>query len=84
MGFVVYGNCGYHRKKACGRTGGKFEYAKTVQMVQVPANAALGELSPDEIGARITPYARQQNFKKYNLFIFFCVCARQTPMAACY
>ena len=84
VGFVVYDNCDYHRKKAYDRTDDKSEYVKTVQMVQVPVNAALGELSPDEIGARITPYARQQNFKKYNLFIFFCVCARQTPMAACY
>ena len=84
VGFVVYDNCDYHRKKAYDRTDDKSEYVKTVQMVQVPANAALGELPPDEIGARITPYARQQNFKKYNLFIFFCVCARQTPMAACY
>ena len=84
VGFVVYDNCDYHRKKAYDRTDDKSEYVKTVQMVQVPVNAALGELSADEIGARITPYARQQNFKKYNLFIFFCVCARQTPMAACY
>ena len=84
VGFVVYDNCDYHRKKAYDRTDDKAEYVKTVQMVQVPVNAALGELSADEIGARITPYARQQNFKKYNLFIFFCVCARQTPMAACY
>ena len=84
VGFVVYDNCDYHRKKAYDRTDDKSEYVKAVQMVQVPANAALGELSADEIGARITPYARQQNFKKYNLFIFFCVCARQTPMAACY
>ena len=84
VGFVVYDNCDYHRKKAYDRTDDKSEYVKTVQMVQVPVNAALGELSADEIGARITPYARQQNLKKYNLFIFFCVCARQTPMAACY
>ena len=84
VGFVVYDNCDYHRKKAYDRTDDKSEYVKTVQMVQVPVNAALGELSADEIGARITPYARQQNFKKYNLFIFFCVCARQTPMTARY
>ena len=78
VGFVVYDNCDYHRKKAYDRTDDKSEYVKTVQMVQVPVNAALGELSADEIGARITPYARQQNFKKYNLFIFFvCVRARR-------
>ena len=84
VGFVVYDNCDYHRKKVYNRADDKAEYVKTVQMVQVPANAALGGLPADEIGARITPYARQQNFKKYNLFIYFRVCARQAPMAACY
>ena len=58
VGFVVYGNCDYHRKKAYDRADDKAEYVKTVQMVQVPVNAALGELSADEIGARITPRAR--------------------------
>ena len=59
VGFVVYDNCDYHRKKACDRTDDKApEYAKTAQMVQLPAHAALGELPADEIGARTTPHAR--------------------------
>ena len=58
VGFVVYDNCDYHRKKAYDRTDDKAEYVKTVQMVQVPVDAALGELSADEIGARTTPHAR--------------------------
>ena len=44
VGFVVYDNCDYHRKKAYDRTDDKAEYVKTVQMVQVPVDAALGEL----------------------------------------
>ena len=68
VGFIVYDNCDYHQKKAYDRTDDKGEYVKTVQMVQVPVDARLGELSADEIDARITPHARNQNLKKTHPF----------------
>ena len=41
VGFIVYNNCDYHRKKAYDRTDDKGEYVKTVQMVQVSVDAGL-------------------------------------------
>ena len=71
VGFIVYDNCDYHRKKAYDRTDGKGGSTKTVQMVQVPVDAGLGELSADEIGARNNPHARNKKMKKKHPLIYF-------------
>ena len=61
---VVYDNCDYHRKKSYDRTDDKGEYIKTAQMIQVPANRNLGEVSAEEIGESIAPFAPTKYFKK--------------------
>ena len=64
VAFVVYDNCDYHRKKSYDRTDDKGEYIKTVQMVQVPVDSNLGEVSAEEVGERLAPFARTKYFKK--------------------
>ena len=60
----MYDNCDYHRKKSYDRTDNKGEYIKTVQMVQIPVNSNLGEVSAEEVGERIAPFSRTKYFKK--------------------
>ena len=60
ISFVVYDNCGYHRKKAYDRTDDDAEYVKTVQLVGVPVSAGLPEINQQEIGARTHPETAQE------------------------
>ncbi len=63
VAFVVYDNCDYHRKKSYDRTDDKGEYI-TVQMVQVPVDSNLGEVSAEEVVERLAPFARTKYLEK--------------------